>query len=464
MAQEKFKRVLNYWDLFFFTVCAILVMDTVASSAAIGNQSFFWWLITLFFFFLPYGLITAELGSAWPSQGGIYLWVKEALGDGWGVMTSWLYWINVAFWMPSVYLLFAGTLATLFFPEMSTWGQVFIAIGMTWLTVFLGIIALEKSKWIPNLGAIFKALIMLFLGALGISWIISRGYANPSAFADFTPSWSNTLAFLPVVVYNYMGFELMSSAGEEIKHPQRNVPKAIIFSGIAIFVLYILGTFGILAILPLDQISIVTGIIDAIKAVMVDLGTTGEILSIVFGIAILYSFLANMMTWSIGANRVVAATAGEKKLPLFLGHLNRKFRTPDFAFIAMGILGTLLLVGNGFLAENPENIFWQLFALSSLLFLLPYLLMFPAFLRLRYTRPAVSRPYRVPGGKSLAWILATLGEFLILLSCIFFFLPPEGTENVLIYELQLGGVTVIVLFLGLILYLWRKTASKSSRG
>ncbi|MCR4428199.1 MAG: APC family permease [Caldiserica bacterium] len=451
--EGKFKRVLNYWDLFFFTVCAILVMDTVAASAGIGNQSYFWWILTLFLFFIPYGLITAELGSAWPSQGGIYIWVKEAFGEGWATMTSWLYWINVAFWMPSVYMLFSGTLATLFFPDLSTWGQVAIALGMTWVTVILGIIALEKSKWVPNLGAILKTLIMLFLGVLGIAWIARGGYANPGSLGDFLPTWSNTLAFLPVVVYNYMGFELMSSAGEEIKNPQKNVPKAIIFSGIAIFILYVLGTFGILSVLPLERISIVTGIIDSIKEVMSTFGTAGEVVSIAFGIAILYSFLANMVTWSIGANRVVASTAEEGRLPRFLGHLHGRFKTPDFAYITMGVLGSLLLLGNGFLAENPESIFWQIFAISSLIFLLPYLLMFPAFLKLRALKPEVKRPYMVPGPKWLIWTMALLGEFFIALSCVFFFMPPEGTENVLIYELQLGGLTFLVLVMGLILFL-----------
>jgi len=451
--ERKYKRVLNYWDLFFFTVCAILVMDTVAASAGIGNQSYFWWVITLFLFFIPYGLITAELGSAWPSQGGIYIWVKEAFGESWGVMTSWLYWINVAFWMPSVYMLFSGTLASLFFPDLSTWWQVAIAIVMTWVTVLLGIVALEKSKWVPNLGAIFKTLIMIFLGILGIAWILKGGYANPGVARDFFPTWSNTLAFLPVVVYNYMGFELMSSAGEEIKNPQKNIPKAIIFAGIAIFLLYVLGTFGILSVLPLEKISIVTGIIDSIKEVMASFGTAGEVMSIVFGIAILYSFLANMVTWSIGANRVVASTAEDGRLPRFFGHLHKKFKTPDYAYIAMGVLGSLLLIGNGFLAESPVNIFWSIFALSSLIFLLPYLLMFPAFLKLRASRAEVPRPYRVPGPKWLVWVMALLGEFFIALACIFFFMPPEGTENVLAYELQLGGLTILVLIVGLVLYL-----------
>ena len=76
-----FKRVLKGFDMTLFTVCAILVIDQLAASASIGVQSIFWWIFTLIFFFIPYGLITAELGSTYPDQGGIYSWVKRAFGD-----------------------------------------------------------------------------------------------------------------------------------------------------------------------------------------------------------------------------------------------------------------------------------------------------------------------------------------------------------------------------------------------
>ena len=63
-----FKKVMRGLDMTLFTVCAILVMDTLAPSAAIGPSSISWWLITLVLFFIPYGLITAELGTATPSR------------------------------------------------------------------------------------------------------------------------------------------------------------------------------------------------------------------------------------------------------------------------------------------------------------------------------------------------------------------------------------------------------------
>ncbi len=76
----RFRKVLHGLDMTLFTVCAILIVDQLAASAAIGVQSIFWWVFTLVLFFIPYGLITAELGSTYPQEGGIYAWVRRAFG------------------------------------------------------------------------------------------------------------------------------------------------------------------------------------------------------------------------------------------------------------------------------------------------------------------------------------------------------------------------------------------------
>jgi amino acid transporter len=137
------KKVLRGLDMTLFSICAIIVLDTLGASASIGASTITWYIITLVLFFIPYGLITAELGSTYPEQGGIYVWVRRAFGEKWAARTTWYYWINVALWMPSVYVLFAGVFSQLFFPDMSLTWIVVIGIVMTWITVVVGIITLE---------------------------------------------------------------------------------------------------------------------------------------------------------------------------------------------------------------------------------------------------------------------------------------------------------------------------------
>ena len=204
-----FKRVLGLFDITLFTVCAILVVDTLAISAAIGPSSLTWWIITLVLFFIPYGLITAELGAAYPGEGGIQDWIRRAFGDRWAARSVWYYWVNVALWMPSGFILLAGIASQLFAPEMTLWTKICIAIGATWLTVLIGVTNMSAAKWIPNIGAFVKVAIMLLIGSAGIHALFARGSANEFSFATLTPSWGASLAFLPVIVYNFMGFELM---------------------------------------------------------------------------------------------------------------------------------------------------------------------------------------------------------------------------------------------------------------
>ena len=100
------------------------------------------------------------------------------------------------------------------------------------------------------------------------------------------------------------------------------------------------------------------------------------------------------MTWSLGANRVAAVAAEEGMLPAALGRLHPRFKTPYLAFVAMGVVSTVLLVGGALLSNSQSNIFWMTFRLTALCLLLCYLLVFPAFLVLRKTtaRPAATVP------------------------------------------------------------------------
>jgi glutamate:GABA antiporter len=452
-----YKKVLRGLDMTLFTVCAIIVIDTLAASASIGASSISWWIITLVLFFIPYGLITAELGSTYQGEGGIYVWIKRAFGEKWGARTTWYYWINVALWMPSVYVLFAGMFSQLFVPDLPLWAVIAIGILMTWVTVWIGIITLEAGKWVPNVGAFLKALIMLVLGAGGIYFAIHNGVANDLSFHAILPSWNAGLAFLPVIVYNFMGFELMSGAGEEMKNPGRDIPVAIITAGAIIVFFYIFATVGMLLALPLDQLGLVSGIIDTLKAVIGD-STLAKVMVTILGIGGLYTLLANMVTWTMGANRTAAQAAEDGELPAVFSKLHPANKTPVGAYLITGVVSTVVLIVYGLLASNNEDLFWTLFAFSSIIFLMPYLALFPAFLKLRLIDKDIHRPYKVPGGKIFAWIMAVICILFIVQAIVFFiWVPGEPMDWYFAGPILIG--VVITLIIGEIL-LWFSSRKK----
>ena len=446
------ERVLGRWDLVLFTVCAILTIDTLASSAAMGASWFSWWAITMVVFFIPYGLITAELGSAWPGEGGVYIWVREAFGPRWGSMVAWMYWINNAYWIPSVYLIFAGTFGQIFLKTHSPWQEAGIAIVLTWLTVVIGIVRLEVSKWVPNVGAVIKALTFLALGVLGLSaFFRGRPPANDFSLASFAPKWNDSLAYLPALLYSTFGFELMSSAGGEMRDPRRDVPRVIFWSGALIAILYSFAIGGILFAVPVEKLSIVTGTWDALAVLGREWGPAGDTVVFLLGIGFLYTCVANVVTWSLGANRVAAVAAEEGMLPAALGRLHSRFKTPYLAFVAMGFVATGLLVGGALLSSSQSNIFWMTFRLTALCLLLCYLVVFPAFLVLRRRRPDQPRPYRLPGGPAAASLASWACTLYIFGACVLFFAPSPTSQAPLKEALILGALTIATIVIGLLL-------------
>jgi len=445
-------RVLGRADLVLFTVCAILTIDTLASSAAMGFSWFSWWIITMTVFFIPYGLITAELGSAWPGEGGVYIWVREAFGPRWGSTAAWLYWINNATWAPSVYLIFAGTFGQIFLKTHSPWQEAGIAIVLTWLTVLVGIVRLEVSKWLPNIGALVKVLIFTALGVLGLSAVFrGRPPANDFSLKQLLPKWNDSLAYLPALLYSTFGFELMSSAGEEMKNPKRDVPRVIFWSGALIAVLYSFAIGGILFAVPIEKLSIVTGTWDALVVLGKQWGRAGDTVVFLLGIGFLYACVANVVTWSLGANRVAAVAAEEGMLPEALGRLHPRFKTPYLAFVWMGIVSTGLLVGGALLSNSQSNIFWMTFRVTALCLLLCYLLVFPAFLVLRNRRPDQPRPYRLPGGRGAAAVAAWICTLYIFGACVLFFVPSPTSQEPVKEGIILALLTLATLVAGYLL-------------
>jgi amino acid transporter len=466
MGSQKTTKKLRLFDIVLFNVCGILSVDTIAAGASMGVQGMTWRFLGILFFFVPYGLATAELGSSWPKAGGIYVWTREAFGDFWGTMVSWLYWINVIYWMSSMFVTFAAIFLSAFFPGLSqsalTSLQILIGITLVWTVVYLGRKNITLSDLVINTGALIKIMLFLLLGLFGILYALRFKLANNFASTNWKITWDSTLAFMPVVVYNFLGFELVSSFSDKLDKPRKNIPKAILISGSLIAFLYILSAFGVLAIFKADEINIVTGISDSFRTLVSR--TMGQdfiwlyyFLIVVFLLS-LYTFV---FAWAYGANCVIAETGLDKKVK-FLGHKHPKHGSPDYAFTIMGVIGSVLIIGNSIGMQNIQQIFWTIFALSSVIFLLPYLLMFPAVIKLRALHPGRERPYSIPFGKIGLWITVFCGEFFILIAVFFFFIPPKGTVNVLRYELSLCVGVFVTLAVGLLIHFKTKRVSSRS--
>ena len=99
------------------------------------------------------------MGTAYPEQGGLYAWIRDAFGKRWATRATWLYWINLPIWSASVFVMFSAILAQLFWPGLGRAGQIVLAIAMNWLGNRLfsfkrtGINGFLKRRMLPDKGA-----------------------------------------------------------------------------------------------------------------------------------------------------------------------------------------------------------------------------------------------------------------------------------------------------------------------
>ncbi|MCB0898222.1 MAG: APC family permease [Actinobacteria bacterium] len=434
-------RALRMFDMVLFSVCAILLLSQVTLTAQIGPSAIVWTVLMIALFFLPYGLMTAELGSTYPDTGGIYSWIVRAFGNRWGTRVSWWYWLNVALWVPSVYLMFSVVLSDMFFPDLGFWPQVGIALVLIAINWGVNVLTLETGKWVSNVGAIITVGVILLIGVAGlITW---NGDGSATAFEWTTSSMIPTAATmalaLPIIIYNFLGFELMSSASNEMRNPRRDVPRTIIIAGVLIGAFYLISTIGMQVVTPAEEISETSGLLDVLTVVF-----GAGVFTTVVGIGILYAFFAALIPWTIGANRAAAEAAEQGDLPPVFKKMSATRRTPVGAagFTALVSATITLVYGVLFSLTNGDidALFWSLFAFSSIVFLLPYVAMSLAFLRLRSQDPQAHRPYRVPGGVVGAWTSVLLVVVLLVAAVFFFVWNPWAEFDATTTWLILGGL------------------------
>ncbi|MFK7830105.1 MAG: APC family permease [Congregibacter sp.] len=427
MQAEGSRKTLRQRDMVLFTVSAILLPDTLASAASIGASSVSWWVILSLAFLLPFALISAELGASYPEQGGVYAWIRDAFGGRWGSRITWCYWINTAVWLPSVCILFSGILKQLFFPDATLWWQIGVAVAVCLSTVGVSCLALDLGKWVPNIGALAK---FLFFGAIiAGAWFFTskNGMANPLTIDSMTPDFGEGLQFIPAIIYGMLGFELVSAGSDEMRNPARDVPRAVITSGLLVSLLYTLGTVAVLAAIPAQDINLVEGLVDTLRLFFA--GPLENFLVITLGISVLFAVFASGSTWAIGVNRAAAEAGGEGELPAVFAVEHPRTGTPIGAALLMGVTSSGMLLIYGFVAGTNEDLFWSLFAFSGVIFFLPYIAMVFAFLELRRRDPAHARPFKVPGGSIVASVFALVCiATLSTAALLFMYTPGEGPD------------------------------------
>ena len=175
-------------DVILSVICVVFVAEAAAPVASIGNSQYFWWLFMMVAFLLPYGMISSELGTAYPGDGGLYDWIHKAFPETkWGARASWYYWINFPLWMASLAVVCPELLSVLTGLRFGWGAKLLIELAFIWVITWIACYPVCDSILILNISAAIKMLLALTVGVLGIVYVARSGFVNDMAPRTFLP-------------------------------------------------------------------------------------------------------------------------------------------------------------------------------------------------------------------------------------------------------------------------------------
>jgi amino acid transporter len=406
--------------------------------ASHGAQGFTWLLFLAVFFFLPYALSIAELGSAFPQEGGPYVWTRLAFGRPLAAINAVIYWVSNPIWVGgSLTIVSLATLGEFFTPVGGAWRYVY-AVVFIWFTIGTAIVSLQYGKWVPTFGAWARGAVLVFFAVSVIVYAAKHGLHGFGGHA-FLPAYVVFIAVVPVLFFNFAGLEVPSAAGQEMTNPRRDVPFSIAWSGLATVVAYGLPVLAIVLVLPAGQVTGLTGFLDAAKTVFTVYGGhvaasgtatltgAGLVLGRITAVVFVFALASAGATWIMGADRTEAVASFDGGGPRVLGRFSARFGTPITMNLLSGVVATALMVAAfQITGGNASRYFAAVLGLTISTTTISYLFIFPALIRLRYSHAEVERPYRVPGRTAGAWVCSVVPTFWALLATVALIWPGFG--------------------------------------
>jgi glutamate:GABA antiporter len=455
-----FIKALGLWDVIMMNIVAVVGLRWIARSSRLGAPSVTLWVLAALAFFVPLAMTVSRLAQRYPEQGGIYVWVRRAFGPVHGFVCGWCVWVNNLFYFPSLLLFAAANLPLALGAESAALAEnrlysVAFVLVVLWVLIGVNVLGFTRGKHLQNVGSYATFIPAALLIAFGAIAFVRFGSATSFAPAELWPRDNvlSTVGLWSAMCFGFSGFEITSLVGQEVRNPERTIPRGILLAGFVVLTIYILGSTSVLVALPADALNERSGISDAIDLVSARLGLAG--FGIVTAFLLVIGAIAGTSSWIAGAARVPFAAGVDHVLPRSFAALHPKYRTPHVSLVVQGVVATAIFLVSVFLTvtggrTTVQEAYDILVNLTILVYFIPYLYLFVAFLRLLRPGPA-------------ATAAAALGFLATLISLALVFVPPAGTENVLNYEVNLVGQALIIIGVGGILF-WRSRSHRDTAG
>lgn len=420
-------KAITWVTLAFMTTASVASLRSAPTMAVYGLACVFLYIVPAIVFLMPQALVAAELASGW--SGGVFRWVSEGISPRWGLLAVWCQFAMTIFYYPTLLGFVASTLAYVFNPSLATNGVYtgVVIVVVFWAGVFLsarggtgGIAKLASSGLV--VGTLIPGALLVILGIVYL--LQGNASAAPMNASHLVPQWTG-IASLVLIVNNflsYSGMEMNSVHVSSLEKPRSEFPKAMFFAVGLVLLIFILPALAISWVIPAQELSLTAGVMQAFDAFFGYFGLA-KLVPIV-AIALVCASTGGMLTWLAGPSKGLLLIARrEGYLPPFFQEENEN-GIPVHILVTQGAVTTVIALLYA-LIPSVSSAYWILSVMTTQVYLIVYLLMFVAAVRLRRDQPDVQRGYTAPA----LTFMCSMGFIASAAAIIIGFVPPSQFES-----------------------------------
>jgi len=441
-------RVLSRFDLTTIYFALIFGSYGAAQMAGKGWAGISMMTLAAVTFLLPCALVSYELGTLFPGEGGIYIWAHKAFGPIHGFIAGWLSWAPIFLLLPLGATVIVAHLQVAVGHQWPLWGQVAAQMLIVWMVVAISIVGLRLSQWYVKL---------MFFVALGTAVIVfvaglaSHTKANPVNADIVSLDIGKYGALYSAAILWLLGVEIPFNMGAEVKDVKKAAGTMMLWGSLALLVGYYLGIIGILYTTPLDSIDGTTGVALAAARAFPALG-------IVVALGICLAVASQDVAYMNAYSRLLFVSGIERRMPAVMGQVQPRSRVPIPAMLVQGLGSSLVILIFSTQTHLATAFNLYIAALvtvwcSSLFYL------YAGIIKVRKSHAGLyeegrQRVWKIPGGSAGAWFIAVWGAIFNALAIWYVFaLPLSSDISALRWRLWLGGISGVIGLAGIWIFL-----------
>jgi amino acid transporter len=437
-AKPALKPELGLRDLTLFAISCITSARWIPIAAHAGPGSVTLWLLAAVFFMLPLTVAVAALVAKYPGAGGLYFWTRRDFGAWPAFLCFWVYWMGIAFLLPTAALLYVKVGFSMFGPVFARFGDnrfylLATTVALIWIALGSNLIGLKIGKWTENIGALATWAVGLLLVVVAAMVWMRRGSATPM---HIVPKWSwGTINFWAAIAYATSGMEGPGMMAGEIRDPERTMRRAGWIASGFVIAFYVSTTVAFLIVLSPENISELNGFAEMGDSAGLLLGATW--LSPLIALLVVVSGVGFVGGLGTATSRLPFAAGVDRLLPAAFGRVHPRWGTPYVSILALGIVATFLLVIYQ-LGDTMRVAYVEMVSLMVIAGFLPYLYIFGSAWK---------------AGKRLS-VVSGVGITALALFCSV--VPPAEIRSVWLFEGKLAAGTLAVVASAWLVYRRRK--------